>query len=192
MPWLWPFNWIQPALAMPEHQQDRRAQREDRGEQHHDGQQQGAVDHQQDQEHGAQGHEQQDAVNAGEGTHKVRGEPGRSGDEGLHSGRRGRPDLVAQFFDHRFHFRRGIDGHHELDCLGVLGGDGTDHRAPGLQGLQLALEGRGLAELGRGECGVTLNHDHCRDLLGVPELGLPVRGLGGLGSGGKERCLVIG
>ena len=62
---------------------------------------------------------------------------------------------------------------------------------PGLQGLQLALEGRGLAELGRSEGGVALNHDHGGDLLGVPELGLPVRGLGGLGPGGKEGCLVV-
>ena len=77
-------------------------------------------------------------------------------------------------------------------ALASSDGMGPIDRAADLQGLQLALERRGLAELGRSEGGVALDHDDGGDLLGVPELGLPVLGLGGFRPGGQEGCLVVG
>ena len=179
-------------LRHSEDQQDGGAEREDRGEQHGDRQQQRAVDDQQDQEHGREGHEQQDAVDAGERTDQVRGQPGRAGHEGAHAFGRGGLHLVPELLDDRFHLIGGGDGHHELDGLRVLRRDRTDHGAAGLQGLELALERGGLAELRAGESGIAFDHDDGRDLLGVAELGLPVLRLGGLGAGGQERGLVVG
>ena len=76
-------------LGHAEHQQDGCAEGEDGGEEHRDRQQERAVDDQQDQEDGAEGHEQQNAVDAREGAGEVRGQPGGARHEGPHARRRG-------------------------------------------------------------------------------------------------------
>ena len=93
-------------LGHAEDQQDGGAEGEDRGEEDGNRQQQRAVDNQQDHEHRTEGHEQQDAVNAGEGADQVRRQPGRTGHEGLHALRGGRLHLVAELLDDFLHFRR--------------------------------------------------------------------------------------
>ena len=63
---------------------------------------------------------------------------------------------------------------------------------PDRQRLQRALERRRLAQLGWREGGVAFNHDDGGNLARVPELFLPIPGLGGLRAGRQEGRLIVG
>ena len=179
-------------LRHAEHQQDGRTQGEHRGQQHGHGQEQGPVDHQEDDQHRPQRHEQQDAVDAGEGAREVGRQPGRASDKCLRAFRRSGPDRVPQLLHGVLDLAGRGNGHDELHRPLVLGGDGADDRTGRRQRFQLTLEGRRLAQLGRRERGLAFNHDDGGNLARVPELFLPIPGLGGFRAGRQEGRLVVG
>ena len=63
---------------------------------------------------------------------------------------------------------------------------------PSLRSPQPGFQLRHFAQLGGSERLGVLDDDHPGDLVRVPELGLPVLGLRGLGAGGEEGGLVVG
>ena len=70
---------------------------------------------------------------------EVRREAGGAGDETSAFPPARTPDRVPELLDRRLHFARRSDRHHELDGLGILGGNRTDDRAAGCRPSSLSL-----------------------------------------------------
>ena len=107
---------------MPDHE-NRTRKRRNRRKQHHERQNRGTVDDQQDQENHCQGNQQQNPVDTAEGNHQISSESCRSGDLA------GQTVLFGSKLTCLFHTvldgNRGFDGHYDLSGLPILG---VDHR----------------------------------------------------------------
>jgi hypothetical protein len=151
-----------------------------------------AVGRQQDEDHDAQGGEEQRPVDAGEGLRGVGGVPGRASHIGLEPVRAVRrlgPHVVDDRADGFPPVRADVERNDQLQRLPVLGGDGPDDLAVEVGELRegSGVVGDGLA-VGSREPVDPLVEDHRRDPVGIgAQLDLPLERTRRLGVPRKPR-----